>query len=97
MSATLTVRLQPGAALDRIDGWDVDADGRPVLKLRLRARPVEGEANVALTRYLSGALGLPKSAVTLARGDRSRMKRLTIEGLDTAGLHARIDVLLSEH
>lgn len=97
MSATLAVRLQPGAVVDRIDGWDVDADGRPILKIRLRARPVEGEANAALTRYVAGVLGLPKSAVTLVRGDRSRLKRLTIEGLDAAVLHARIDALLSEH
>ncbi|MBI2250173.1 MAG: DUF167 domain-containing protein, partial [Brevundimonas diminuta] len=47
--ANLPVRLTPGASADRIDGWDVDAEGRAVLKVRVRARPVEGEANVALT------------------------------------------------
>ena len=29
------------AHADRVDGWGVDADGRPVLKVRVRARPVE--------------------------------------------------------
>ncbi len=95
-ATTLAVKLQPGAAADRIDGWDLDADGRPILKIRLRARPIEGEANAALTLFLARALGLPKSAVRLARGDRSRLKRLEIEGLDPAGLKIRIDRILSE-
>lgn len=95
-TATLAVKLQPGAALDRIDGWETDPDGRPVLKIRLRARPVEGEANAALTRFLTRALGLPKSAVDLARGDRSRLKRLEIAGLDAAELNVRIERILSE-
>ena len=29
--ANLPVRLQPGAAAERIDGWTNDAEGRPVL------------------------------------------------------------------
>lgn len=95
-TTTLAVKLQPGAALDHIDGWEADPDGRPVLKIRLRARPVEGGANAALTRFLAKALDLPKSAVALARGDRSRLKRLEVAGLDTAELKSRIDRILSE-
>lgn len=88
--ADLFVRLQPGAKLDRIDGWEADAEGREVLRIRLRARPVEGEANAALVRYIAEVLGLPRSAVTLARGDRSRLKRLSVEGLDNDGLRRRL-------
>ncbi|WP_292136721.1 DUF167 domain-containing protein, partial [Brevundimonas sp.] len=46
--ARLPIKLQPGASGDRIDGWDADPEGRPVLKVRVRARPVDGEANAAL-------------------------------------------------
>lgn len=88
--ADLFVRLRPGAKLDRIDGWEADAEGREVLRIRLRARPVEGEANAALVRYIAEVLGLPRSAVTLARGDRSRLKRLSVEGLDNDGLRHRL-------
>jgi uncharacterized protein YggU (UPF0235/DUF167 family) len=88
--ADLFVRLQPGAKLDRIDGWEADAEGREVLRIRLRARPVDGEANAALVRYVAEVLGLPRSAVTLARGDRSRLKRLSVEGLDNDGLRRRL-------
>ncbi len=84
----LPVRLTPGAASDRIDGWDVDAEGRPVLKVRVRARPIEGEANEALIKLIARALGMPKSAVILQRGGQSRTKSLVIEGLSEDELKA---------
>lgn len=88
--ARLPVRLTPGASSDRIDGWDVGADGRPVLKVRVRARPVEGEANAALLKLLSKALGVPKSAVALDRGGQSRLKMITVTGLATDDLRDRL-------
>ena len=89
-TARLPVRLTPGASADRIDGWDVDADGRPVLRVRVRARPVEGEANVALLKLLAKTLGVAKSAVVLQRGGQSRTKMLVIEGLSDPELKARL-------
>lgn len=79
--AHLAVRLTAGASADRIDGWDVDAEGRPVLKARVRARPVEGEANEALVKLIARTLGVPKSAVAIQRGGQSRTKILAIAGL----------------
>ena len=87
-SARLPIRLTPGAAADRIDGWDVDAEGRPVLKVRVRARAIEGEANEALIKLLAKALGVPKSAVAIQRGGQSRTKILVIEGLSDPELKA---------
>jgi uncharacterized protein (TIGR00251 family) len=88
--ANLPVRLTPGAAADRIDGWDVDAEGRPLLKVRVRARPVEGEANAALIKLLAKALGVPKSAVSLDRGGQSRTKMISIDGVTDDELRARL-------
>ncbi|MFC7377656.1 DUF167 family protein [Brevundimonas sp. GCM10030266] len=90
MPATLPIRLTPGAASDRIDGWDVDADGRPVLKVRVRARPVEGEANAALLKLLAKTLKLPKSAVSLERGGQSRLKRIAVDGLSLDEVRERL-------
>ena len=90
MTARLAVRLTPGASADRIDGWDVDSEGRPILKVRVRARPVEGEANKALLLFLAKTLNLPKSAVSLARGGQSRLKMIEIATLDEAALRARL-------
>jgi len=93
--ATLAVKLQPGAAMDRIDGWDVDVSGRRILKVRVRARPVDGEANEALIRFLAKSLDLPKSAVALMRGGQSRLKMIALDDLDEAALLVRIEERLS--
>lgn len=84
------MRLTPGASADRIDGWDADADGRPVLRVRVRARPVEGEANAALLKLLAKALGVPKSAVSLDRGGQSRQKMILVRGLTIDDLRSRL-------
>jgi uncharacterized protein len=92
--ANLPVRLQPGAAADRIDGWTIDAEGRPVLKVRVRARPIEGEANDALIRLLAKSLGVPKSSISVGRGGQSRSKMIVVQGLDDETLRLRlVDVL----
>lgn len=88
--AHLAVRLTPGAASDRIDGWDADAEGRRVLKVRVRARPIEGEANDALIKLLAKALGVPKSAVAIQRGGQSRTKILVIDGLSEDEAKSRL-------
>ena len=88
--ARLAVKLTPGASADRIDGWDVDAGGRPVLKIRVRARPVEGEANEALVKLVARALGVPKSAVSVQRGGQSRTKMIEVVGLSDEDIRGRL-------
>jgi len=90
VTARLAVRLTPGASADQVDGWDVDADGRPVLKVRVRARPVEGEANEALVKLLAKTLGVPRSLVVLTRGAQSRLKRVTVDNLDDETVRTRL-------
>lgn len=88
--ANLAVRLTPGASADRIEGWDVDVEGRPVLKVRVRARPVEGEANDALIRLLAKRLGVARSAVALQRGGQARTKMIAVDGLSNDEMRVRI-------
>ncbi|AIY19856.2 hypothetical protein KR76_10585 [Pimelobacter simplex] len=42
--------------------------------MRLASPPVDGRANDELVRWLAKELGVPRSAVTLVRGQRSRSK-----------------------
>ena len=86
----LAVRLTPRSSADRIDGWASDAAGREHLKVRVRAAPVEGEANAALEALLAGALGVPRSAVRVVRGQTARLKQVAVEGLDAGALRARL-------
>ncbi|HEX8471554.1 MAG TPA: DUF167 domain-containing protein [Brevundimonas sp.] len=90
VTARLAIKLTPGSAADRVDGWGVDTDGRPVLKVRVRARPVEGEANEALMKLLAKTLGVSRSSVVLARGGQSRLKMIAIDGLDDEAVRARL-------
>lgn len=77
---TLVVRLTPKGGRDGIDGVETMSDGRPVLKARVRAAPEDGKANAALVEFLAKALRVPRSAVTLASGQTSRVKILEIAG-----------------
>jgi uncharacterized protein YggU (UPF0235/DUF167 family) len=77
----LHVKLTPRSGMDRIEGWGVDPSGRSVLLVRVRAAPVEGEANAALEKLLAKALGFPTSRVNVARGGQSRLKAVEVEGL----------------
>jgi len=88
--ARLAVKLTPGAASDRIDGWDFDPEGRPVLKVRVRARPVEGQANAALILLLAKSLGVPRSTLSLMRGGQSRLKMIEVEGMEDEDLRAHL-------
>jgi len=76
----LIIRLTPRGGRDAIDGIEVLADGRCVLKARVRVPASEGQANAALIRLVARALGVAPRAVTLVAGDTSRIKRLTIAG-----------------
>jgi uncharacterized protein (TIGR00251 family) len=76
----LEVRLTPRSARDAIEGVERLADGRCVLKARVRAAPVEGEANAALARLIAKALGIAPRQVELTAGGAARLKRLRILG-----------------
>jgi len=86
----LTVRLTPKGGSDAIDNIETMADGRAVLKARVRAAPSDGEANAALVKLLARALGVAPRAVELIAGDTARVKRRKILG-DTAALGAALE------
>lgn len=57
-----------------------------MLAVRVRAAPVEGEANAALETLIAKTLGVRRSAVTVARGGQSRLKAVAVEGVEPADL-----------
>lgn len=86
MAEILAIRLTPRGGRDAVDGWAIDADGRPYLKVRVASPPVEGAANAALIAFLAKRLRIPRSAVRLVSGDTARIKRLELDGVDHAEL-----------
>lgn len=83
---TLAVRLTPRGGRDAVDGWALDGDGRPYLKVRVASPPVDGAANAALLAFLAKTLKIPRSAVRLAAGDTARLKRLELNDVTPADL-----------
>jgi len=90
---SLTVRLTPKGGRDSIDGIEHLADGRAVLKARVRAAPHEGEANDALCRLIAKSAGVPLRDVALEAGATARIKRLTLSG-DTPELIAALEKIV---
>ena len=80
----LRVRVVPRAGRSGLSGVRRDA-----LLVRLSAAPVDGAANDALLTLLADVLAVPRRAVTLLSGERSRDKRLLVTGR-TADAVARL-------
>jgi len=91
-SLTLTVRLTPKGGRDALDGIEVLADGRAVVKARVRAAPHEGAANAALVRLIADALDVAPRDVSVVAGATARIKRIKITG-NGAALGAALDRL----
>jgi uncharacterized protein (TIGR00251 family) len=88
------VRLTPRGGQDAIEGVAHRANGRAVVKARVRAAPFEGEANAALCRLLADVLGIAPRQVTLVAGATAREKRVQISG-DAARLVAALSRLIN--
>ena len=73
----LRVRVQPSASRSEIAGRYGDA-----IRIRLASPPIDGKANEALVRLLSGVLAVPRRAVTLRAGEGSRSKVVEVAGVD---------------
>jgi uncharacterized protein (TIGR00251 family) len=81
----LQVRVVPRAGRSAIAGV---RDG--ALLVRLAAAPVDGAANAELIDVIAAAFAVPRRAVTLVSGERSRLKRVRIAGKDPDAVAAVI-------
>jgi uncharacterized protein YggU (UPF0235/DUF167 family) len=81
------VRLTPRGGRDAVEGAETLADGRAVLKARVRAVPEDGKANAALESLIAAELGIGRSQVAVVQGKTARLKTLAVEG-DPARLSA---------
>src|SRR4051794_185752 len=77
---SVSLRVTPRGGRDGIDGIEALADGRSVLKVRVRAIADGGEANRAVTDLIAKALGVPKARVRILSGTTSRLKQVAVDG-----------------
>jgi uncharacterized protein (TIGR00251 family) len=81
----IAIKAIPNAPRNEFVGWLGET-----LKVKVHAPAVEGRANDALCEFLAEVLGLPKRAVSLSRGEKSRQKLVQIEGMDIAEVRRRL-------
>ena len=82
-SATVSVRVVPRSSKEGVAGFEGG-----VLRIRLNAPPVEGKANEALVRFLAKAVGVPRSRITLVKGEKGRNKIVRVDGITREALLA---------
>lgn len=71
---TLSLYIQPGASSSMISGLHGDR-----LKIKIKAPPVDGEANKELIRFLGDFFSLSSKKVHLLQGETSRQKVVLLE------------------
>jgi uncharacterized protein (TIGR00251 family) len=81
----LNVRVIPRASKPGIAGT---RDG--ALLVRLQSPPVEGAANAELIQILAKALDVPRGSISIVAGERSRQKRVRIEGVSEDYVNTRL-------
>ena len=77
---SIALRVTPRGGRDDIDGIETMANGRSVVKVRVRAIADGGAANKAVTELLASALRVPKASVRILSGATSRLKQVAVDG-----------------
>lgn len=75
-AVTFPVHVQPRARRTELAGMHGGS-----IKLRVTAPAVEDAANHAVVEFFAALAGVPRSAVRIVRGRRSREKTLQIDGM----------------
>jgi uncharacterized protein (TIGR00251 family) len=77
---SVALRVTPRGGRDEIDGLETLANGRTVIKVRVRAIADGGEANRAVMQLLAKALDVPKARLRILSGATSRLKQIAVDG-----------------
>jgi uncharacterized protein (TIGR00251 family) len=74
----IEVKVEPRSSKKGIAGVLDD-----ILKVKLTAPPVEGEANEQLIEVIAEAAGVRKSSIRIVRGLSSKRKTIEIKGIES--------------
>ncbi|MGI6587570.1 MAG: DUF167 domain-containing protein [Peptococcia bacterium] len=70
------IKVQPRASRNEITGWQGE-----ILKIRLTAPPVDGEANKVCLKFLADFFAVSRRQISIISGLKSRNKTIEITGL----------------
>lgn len=85
-SVEIRVRVTPRSSRTEVSGI---AEG--VVQMRVSAPPVDGAANRAVIETLASLLDIPRSAITLRRGQSGRDKTFVLSGITDAQLKTQLE------
>lgn len=88
----ISIYVQPRSSRNAIIGLHQSS-----LKIKLTSPPVEGAANSMLIKFISSLLGIAKSNVLLASGDKSRHKVLLVKGCTKEDAIQKLTVHIQEN
>ena len=92
-TAVFVVRVQPSATSDEWIGLMDDN----VLKIKLRAKPIDGMANAGLIEFLSQHLNIKKADLEIITGQKSRVKKIRVFGKGQQEVDLLINKLSKNH
>ena len=78
VQGAVRLHVTPNARKNELLGWQESPQGEWVLKVKVSAVPEDGKANAAVLKLLAKELGVAKSRLTLASGEKSRYKLVEI-------------------
>lgn len=70
----LNLKVQPRAKKDEIVGLQGE-----LIKVRIKAPPVDGKANAYLLKFMAKTFGVSQSRIKLVRGESNREKCISID------------------
>jgi len=85
------LRISPNASKNQII---IDND---IIKLKVTAQPIENKANKAVIEYLSKLLKVPKTSITIVKGETSKDKTIFIKTVETEKQNSIKEVLLNQN
>jgi len=69
----LLIKVKPNSSKD-----EILLDSENNFTVKIRAKPIDGEANEYLVKYLSNEFDISRSVIQIEKGAASRLKRVAI-------------------
>lgn len=86
MSDGIFLKVIPGAKIDQVAGQMADG----TVKVRLKAKAVDGRANQSLMQFLSQKLNIPQDDLKIISGKFSHRKLIQVANLSGQQVIARL-------
>lgn len=69
----LLIKVKPGSGKD-----EITVDAQNTISIKIKAKPIDGEANEYLIKYMAKEFNISKANIQLEKGATSRLKRIAL-------------------